>query len=70
MTIEILLLAKGRVLTSPENVPSRYQVELIRLMATFVDSKLAGVTGFADLINSAPGLPKQIVATRIILEKK
>ena len=68
MTIENYL-AKGGVLTSPENVPSRYRGELMRLMATFVDSELAGAAGFADLINSAPGLTERIVAARIVLEK-
>ena len=68
MTIENYL-AKGGVLTSPENVPSRYRGELMRLMATFVDSELAGAAGFADLINFAPGLTERIASARIVLEK-
>ena len=38
-------LAKGGVLTSPANVPARYRGELLRLMAIFVDSELAGSAG-------------------------
>jgi hypothetical protein len=31
-------LAAGGVLTNPSNVPPRYRAELLKLMATFVDS--------------------------------
>jgi 1,2-phenylacetyl-CoA epoxidase catalytic subunit len=62
-------LAQGGVLTSPTNVPPRYRGELLRLMATFVDSELAGSAGFADTINDAPGLKERIAAARIVLEK-
>ena len=62
-------LAQGGVLTSPANAPPRYRGELMRLMATFVDSELAGSAGFADLINEAPGLKERIAAARIVLEK-
>lgn len=62
-------LAAGGVLTSPTNVPSRYRAELMRLMATFVDSELAGSAGFADVINTAPGIKERIAAARIVLEK-
>ncbi len=34
-------LAQGGKLTTPENAPPRYRGELLRLMATFVDSELA-----------------------------
>ena len=44
-------LAAGGVLTNPTNVPPRYRAELMKLMATFVDSELAGAAGFADIIN-------------------
>ena len=44
-------LASGGVLTSPLNVPPRYRAELLKLMASFVDSELAGASGFADIIN-------------------
>ena len=62
-------LAQGGVLTSPDNVPARYRGELLRLMATFVDSELAASAGFADTINAAPGITARIAAARIVLEK-
>lgn len=62
-------LAQGGVLTSPENVPARYRAELMRLMATFVDSALAGAAGFADIINDGPGIKERIAAAKIVLEK-
>lgn len=62
-------LAQGGQLTSPANVPARYRGELLRLMATFVDSELAGSAGFADTINAAPGITARIAACRITLEK-
>ncbi len=62
-------LAQGGVLTSPANAPARYRGELMRWMASFVDSELAGAAGFADLINAAPGLKERIAAARIVLEK-
>lgn len=62
-------LARGGRLTSPANVPPRYRAELMRLMATFVDSELAGAAGFADMINQGPGIKERIAAARIVLEK-
>lgn len=62
-------LAQGGKLTSPANVPARYRGELLRLMASFVDSELAGSAGFADTINAAPGITARIAACRITLEK-
>jgi len=62
-------LAQGGMLTSPANVPPRYRGELLRLMASFVDSELAGAAGFADTINDAPGIKERISAARIVLEK-
>ena len=62
-------LAQGGKLTSPENAPARYRGELMRLMATFVDSEMAGAAGFADCINAAPGITERIAAARIVLEK-
>lgn len=62
-------LAQGGKLTSPENVPPRYRGELMRMMAIFVDSELAGAAGFADTINAAPGIKQRIAASRIVLEK-
>lgn len=62
-------LAQGGVLTSPANVPPRYRGELLRMMASFVDSELAGSAGFADMINAAPGIKERIAAARMVLEK-
>lgn len=62
-------LAAGGKLDAPENVTARYRGELMRLMAVFVDSELAGAAGFADSINAAPGLKEKQAATRIVLEK-
>ena len=68
MSIESYL-AQGGVLTNPSNVPPRYRAELMKLMATFVDSELAGAAGFADIINAGPGIKERIAAARIVLEK-
>jgi 1,2-phenylacetyl-CoA epoxidase catalytic subunit len=68
MPIEDYLAAGGH-LTSPANVPPRYRGELLRLMASFVDSELAASAGFADTINAAPGITARIAACRITLEK-
>ena len=62
-------LSQGGVLTSPGNVPPRYRAELLRMMASFVDSELAGAAGFADIINLGPGLKERIAAARIVMEK-
>ena len=62
-------LAAGGVLTNPTNVPPRYRAELMKLMATFVDSELAGAAGFADIINEGPGIKERIAAAKIVLEK-
>jgi len=62
-------LAEGGMLSSPANVPPRYRAELMKLMATFVDSELAGAAGFADIINLGPGIKERIAAARIVLEK-
>ncbi|UYV36059.1 phenylacetate-CoA oxygenase subunit PaaI [Rhodobacteraceae bacterium D3-12] len=68
MSIESYL-AEGGVLSSPANVPPRYRAELMKLMATFVDSELAGAAGFADVINTGPGIKERIAAAKIVLEK-
>ncbi len=68
MSIESYL-AQGGVLTNPSNVPPRYRAELMKLMATFVDSELAGAAGFADIINEGPGIKERIAAAKIVLEK-
>ena len=62
-------LENGGVLTNPSNVPPRYRAELLKLMATFVDSELAGAAGFADTINAGPGTKERIAAAKIVLEK-
>lgn len=68
MSIETYL-AQGGVLTTPANVPPRYRAELLKIMATFVDSELAGAAGFAEIINEGPGIKARIAAARIVLEK-
>lgn len=62
-------LAAGGRLTSPANVPPRYRAELLKLMATFVDSSLAGAAGFADAINLGPGIKARRAAARIVADK-
>lgn len=62
-------LAAGGRLTSPANVPSRYRAELLKLMATFVDSNLAGAAGFAEQINGGPGIKAREASARIVAEK-
>jgi ring-1,2-phenylacetyl-CoA epoxidase subunit PaaA len=62
-------LASGGKLSAPENAPPRYRGELMRLMAVFIDSEMAGAAGFADCINLAPGVRERITAARIVLEK-
>ncbi|MFB2564608.1 Phenylacetic acid catabolic protein [Rhizobium sp. IMFF44] len=62
-------LQEGGMLSSPDNAPPRYRGELLRLMASFVDSELAGSAGFADIVNDAPGIQERISAARIVLEK-
>lgn len=62
-------LAQGGKLTSPDNTPPRYRAELLRIMASFVDSELAGSAGFVNSINWAPSIKSRIAASRIVLEK-
>jgi 1,2-phenylacetyl-CoA epoxidase catalytic subunit len=62
-------LAGGGKLTSPDNANARYRGEIMRLMAVFVDSEMAGASGFAQCINFGPGLKDRMIATRIVLEK-
>ncbi len=68
MSIESYL-AQGGVLSNPSNVPPRYRAEVMKLMATFVDSELAGAAGFAEVINLGPGIKERIAAAKIVLEK-
>jgi 1,2-phenylacetyl-CoA epoxidase catalytic subunit len=65
----VTFVSGGGRLSAPENVTPRYRGELMRLMAIFVDSEMAGASGFADCINLAPGLKERITATRIVLDK-
>ncbi len=62
-------LAQGGKLSAPDNAPPRYRAELLRIMASFVDSELAGAAGFADLINAGPGIKEKIASSRIVMEK-
>ncbi len=62
-------LAQGGKLTSPENVSPRYRAHIMRMMASFIDSELAGSAGFADSVNTGPGIKERIAASRITLEK-
>jgi 1,2-phenylacetyl-CoA epoxidase catalytic subunit len=62
-------LAEGGKFSAPENAPARVRAELMRLMATFVDSEMAGAAGFADVINAAPGVEARIAAATIVQEK-
>ncbi|WP_122072515.1 Phenylacetic acid catabolic protein [Pseudophaeobacter sp. EL27] len=68
MSIESYL-AQGGMLSNPANVPPRYRAALLKLMATFVDSELAGAAGFAEIINEGPGIKARIAAAKIVLEK-
>lgn len=62
-------LEQGGKFTSPENAFPRYRAEIMRLMASFIDSELAGAAGFADCINTGPGIKERLAASRITLEK-
>ena len=65
----VRFLAGGGKLDAPENASPRYRGELLRLMAIFVDSEMAGAAGFADCINLGPGLRERRNAARIVHEK-
>jgi len=65
----VSFVAGGGRLSAPDNVTPRYRAELMRLMSIFVDSEMAGASGFADCINLAPGLRERITATHIVLQK-
>ena len=62
-------LAEGGVLSSPSNAPPRYRAELMRLMASFVDSEMAGAAGFSGIVDVAPGPRERAAAVRIVEEK-
>ena len=65
----IKYLERGGKLSAPDNAPPRYRAELLRMMASFVDSEMAGAAGFAERINDGPGIKERIAASRIVLEK-
>jgi 1,2-phenylacetyl-CoA epoxidase catalytic subunit len=65
----VSFVAGGGRLSAPDNLTPRYRGELMRLMAIFVDSEMAGASGFADCINLAPGLKERITATRMVFDK-
>src|SRR3712207_3922285 len=65
----VSFVAGGGRLSAPDNVTPRYRAELMRLMSIFVDSEMAGASGFADCINLAPGLQERITATRMVFDK-
>ncbi|MDJ0947981.1 MAG: phenylacetate-CoA oxygenase subunit PaaI [Alphaproteobacteria bacterium] len=62
-------IATGDKIGDEDEVTPGYRGELMRLMAIFVDSELAGAAGFVDVINRAPGLRERIVTARIVSEK-
>ncbi len=62
-------LARGGRIAGKDEVSRGYRGELMRLMATAVDSELAGAAGLAEYINRAPGLKERRIAARIVSEK-
>ncbi len=62
-------IARGETLAGPDQVSPGYKAELMRVMAVFVDSELAGTAGLVPFINSAPGLRERATAARIVAEK-
>ncbi|HYH20824.1 MAG TPA: Phenylacetic acid catabolic protein [Azospirillum sp.] len=62
-------IAAGGTIPVTADLPAGYRAELLRLMAGFADSELAGAAGLADMINRAPGLRERRTAARIVSEK-
>lgn len=62
-------IRSGGTFGAGDGLSPGYRGELMRLMAVFVDSELAGAAGFVQFINSAPGLKERIIAARIVSEK-
>ncbi|MBB4267022.1 Phenylacetic acid catabolic protein [Roseospira visakhapatnamensis] len=62
-------VSRGEILESPVEVSPGYRAELMRVLAVFVDSELAGTAGLVPFINSAPGLRERVTAARIVAEK-
>jgi len=62
-------IAAGDKIADSEQMTPAYRGEVLRLMAVFVDSELAGAAGFAEQINGAPGMRERATAARIVAEK-
>lgn len=62
-------VSNGGTFGPDDDLSPGYRGELMRLMAVFTDSELAGAAGFVPFINSAPGLKERGVAARIVSEK-
>jgi 1,2-phenylacetyl-CoA epoxidase catalytic subunit len=62
-------VANGGTFGAEDTLSPGYRGELMRLLAVFVDSELAGAAGFVPFINSAPGLKQRSIAARIVSEK-
>lgn len=65
----IAKIAAGEKITQVEEMTSGYRSEVMRLMAVFADSEMAGAAGLAELINSAPRLKEKVAAARMVTEK-
>ncbi len=65
----IARIGQGRKLGADDELPAGYRAELLRLMVVFVDSELAGAAGFAERINTAPGIRERAAAARIVSDK-
>lgn len=62
-------IAGGARLAAADELTPGYRGELMRLMAVFADSELAGAAGFCPFINRGPGVRERIIAARIVAEK-
>ncbi|MBB4285324.1 Phenylacetic acid catabolic protein [Roseospira goensis] len=62
-------IARGEKLADASEASAGYRAELMRVLAVFVDSELAGTAGLVPFINSAPGLRERATAARIVAEK-
>lgn len=62
-------ISAGRKLRADDTLPAGYRTEVMRLMAVFVDSELAGAAGFTPFINHAPGVRERAHAARMVSEK-
>lgn len=62
-------IAAGEKFGPDDALSAAYRGEVMRLMAVFVDSELAGAAGFVTIINQAPGLDERIGMARLVSEK-